>query len=96
MAEGWYENLAPSVTSSWFTLVLHFHVKWLRASPEPLLKRESAVIAPPDPATSTVAKPSVTNANAATTTVPAHTITATPTIFETPAPPELPSQTVDV
>ena len=29
MAEDWYENLVPSVTALWSTLVLHFHVKWL-------------------------------------------------------------------
>ena len=96
MAEDWYENLAPSVTSSWFTLVLHFHMKWLRASPDSLLERELAVIAPPGTATLTVAELSITNANTATTTVPAHTITAAPTIFETPTPPEPPSQTVDI
>ena len=37
-AEAWYENLAPSITTSWTTLVLHFHVKWLRANPKILLK----------------------------------------------------------
>ena len=37
-AKTWYENLAPSITTSWATLVLHFYVKWLRANPKVLLK----------------------------------------------------------
>ena len=100
MAEDWYKNLAPSVTSSWFTLVLHFHMKWLRALPDSLLEKPSV---PLYAATLIVAEPSVlciADTNAATifayTTVPTHTTTAAPAIFETPAPPEPPSQTVDV
>ena len=100
--EDWYETLSPSVTALWSTLVLHFHVKWLRASLDLLLEKVSPSV-PLDAATSIVAEPCVmriANANAATipahTTVPAHTVTAAPAIFETPAPPEPPSQTVDV
>jgi len=40
-AEDWYENLeqnSPAVVTSWSTLVLHFRVKWLGASPNTLLE----------------------------------------------------------
>jgi hypothetical protein len=40
-AEDWYENLennSPEVVASWSTLVLHFRVKWLGASPNVLLE----------------------------------------------------------
>ena len=93
-AEAWYENLAPSITTSWSTLVLHFHLKWLQALPDLLLKMPSV---PLDTATSIVAKPSITHiANANAATIPAYTTVPTPTIFETPAPLELPIQTVDI
>ena len=90
-AKAWYENLAPSIITLWSTLVLHFHMKWLQASPDLLLKKPSV---PLDAAMLIVAEPSImriTNANTATiliyTTAPAHTITAALTIFETPAQP---------
>jgi hypothetical protein len=39
-AKYWYEELkrnSPTVLTSWFTLANHFHVKWLRGSPNLLL-----------------------------------------------------------
>ena len=50
-AETWYENLAPPITTSWTTLVLHFRVKWLRANPKILL--EVPEIPPPTFCTAT-------------------------------------------
>jgi hypothetical protein len=54
-AENWYENLeinTPAAVTSWSTLILHFRVKWLRASPNSLLETDSVTSAPLDTATS--------------------------------------------
>ncbi|KIM80441.1 hypothetical protein PILCRDRAFT_9623, partial [Piloderma croceum F 1598] len=87
-AEDWYENLeknTPAAVTSWSTLVLHFRVKWLRASPDSLLKMDSVTSAPLDAATLN------NNANTTTTTttiIPAPANTATPAIYETTKTPE--------
>ena len=83
----WYENLAPSVTTSWSTLELHFHIKWLQASLDLPLQKESMVI---DAAPLIVAEPSVTcivnaNVNTATTKIPPHNVTVAPTTLKTMA-----------
>jgi hypothetical protein len=86
-AENWYENLeinTPAAVTSWSTFVLHFRVKWLRASPDSLLETDSVTSAPLDAATSNAI------ANATTTTatiIPAPANTAAPAIYETPKTP---------
>jgi hypothetical protein len=82
-AENWYENLeinTPTTVTFWSTFVLHFQVKWLRASPDPLLEADSVTLAPLDAATSNA----IANTTTTTTTIiPAPANTATPAIYET-------------
>ena len=88
-AKYWYENLALSATALWSTLVLHFHVKWLQASPDSLLKKVSPPSVPLDTDTLIAAELNIThikNMNAATTTP---TITTTDSSKPIPAQPEV-------
>ena len=79
-AEDWYENLeqnSPAVVTSWSTLVLHFRVKWLGASPNTLLEIPKPVtIKKTDTATPITCK------TPTTTTIPAYTNTTAPTALE--------------
>jgi hypothetical protein len=82
-AENWYENLetnTPAAVTSWSTLVLHFRVKWLRASPDSLLETDSVTSAPLDAATSNA----IANVTTTTTTIiPTPANTAASAIYET-------------
>jgi hypothetical protein len=69
-AEDWYENLeknSPEVVASWSTLVLHFRVKWLGASPNVLLKttetKPADVVAVPTTSRETTRTTTVTDLN---------------------------------
>jgi hypothetical protein len=86
-AEDWYENLeqnSPAVTTSWPTLVLHFRVKWLQASPEILLEipKTKPVTTRQLDAATTVSRETTT------TTIPALANTAAPAIYETTTTPD--------
>jgi hypothetical protein len=87
-AENWYENLeinTPAAVTSWSTFVLHFRVKWLRASPDSLLETDSVTLAPLDAATlNAIANTTTTTA----TIIPAPANTAAPAIYETTKTPE--------
>ena len=103
-AEAWYENLesnSPAVVASWPTLVLHFRVKWLGASPNLLLEIPKTIPVPtrqPGAATTISHETSTTTiANTNTTTaIPAHTNTPVPSIFGTTATLERLDQEVDM
>jgi hypothetical protein len=69
-AEDWYENLeknSPEVVASWSTLVLHFRVKWLGASPNVLLEttetKPANVVAVPTTSRETTTTTTVTDSN---------------------------------
>jgi hypothetical protein len=90
-AEDWYENLertSPTVVASWPTLVLHFRVKWLKASPDLLLETDSITTTPFDAATSIVSETNIANTTTTTTTIPAPTSTAALAVYKTTTTPE--------
>jgi len=86
-AEEWYENLesnSPAVVASWPTLVSHFRVKWLGASPNTLL--EPVTTTKTDTATPVACETPTTTTTTATPTLT--TNTAIPAIHEITATPE--------
>jgi hypothetical protein len=97
-AEDWYENLernSPTVVASWPTLVLHFRVKWLKASPDLLLETDSITTTPFDAATSIVSETNIANTTITTTTIPAPTNTAALAVYKTTITPERPDRVAD-
>jgi hypothetical protein len=83
-AEDWYENLeknSPAAVASWSTLVVHFRVKWLHASPNTLLEIPKPVTTTkPDTATPIACETPTTTT---TTATPTTTNTAALAIYET-------------